>query len=203
MITRAQYKRQFQHVLNIKHGVKDSPYRVEITAPVKEADASLGINQGSVVSLDSNGQFQIGAPAGSGYNHPVPMFSCKNVWDPDVTTGLNATATLVSSGTSKAHTVLAKDSTWSAMGGTITAIPVTAGYELETTEFDASATYAVNDALTAATSTDAGLVTVATKAPHGTEAYLGFVTKAPYAHAAYGEQRIAFLTAFVPAGVQA
>lgn len=185
-ITRETHTRQYEHIGNVRHGVQTGPWRIELPAPVKDEAASLGICQGSVVSLNSSGQYVIGCPAGSGINHPVPFISMKNIFDPDVQTGYN--------GKTQA------DTTYSAVGGVITAIPCTSGYEMETTEFVATYTFAYNDGVTAATSTNVGKLTVATKAPGQDEVYLGFVSKPP-ALDYFNNQRIAFLTSFIPAGI--
>lgn len=182
-ITRAPFTRQYEHVGNIRHGVQTGPWRVEFTAPVKNVEASLDICQGSVVSLDADGEFVIGCPAGSGVNRPVPFISMKNIKDPDVTTGIEGR-------TQRTDTV-------SAMGGNIIAIPCTSGYELETTEFDIDAVYAPNDGLTASAATP-GLVTRATEAPGASEVYLGFVSNGPRVDY-LDNPRLAFFANFIPA----
>ena len=186
-ITRQTQTRQWEHIGNIRHGVQTGPWRVENPADVDSSDANYDkIMQGSVVSINANGKYIAGCAAGSGINHPVPFISMKNIFDPDITTGYQGKTQ--------------EDSTYSAVGGTITAIPCTAGYELETTEFDALATYAYNDGVIPATSTDIGKVTVATKAPGQDDVYLGFVSRPP-APDYFGNKRIAFWSNFIPAGI--
>ena len=185
-ITRETHTRQYEHIGNVRHGVQTGPWRIELPAPVKDEAASKGIYQGSVVSLNSDGQYVIGCAAGSGINHPVPFISMKNIFDPDVTTGYQ--------GRTQA------DTTYSAVGGMITAIPCTSGYELETTEFVAASTYAYNDGVIPATSTDIGKITVATAAPGAKDPYLGFVSKPPTPDY-FDNKRVAFLTSFIPAGM--
>lgn len=185
-ITRATFDRQYEHVGNIRHGVQTGPWRVEFDAPVKDEENSLKIRQGSVVSLDANGNFVLGCTAGTAANHPVPCISMKNIIDPDVMTGYKGTDQ-----TSR---------TYSAVGGSITAIPLTSGYEIETTEFDGTG-FAPNDGLTVS-ATAAGKVTKATKAPGGSEVYVGFVSKAP-SRDYFGNQRIAFWSSFIPANFYA
>lgn len=187
-ITRETQTRQYEHIGNVRHGVQTAPWRVELPAALKKQDSAANIFQGSVVSLDSNGQYVIGCPAGSGINHPVPFISMKNNFDPDVRTGYK--------GKTQA------DTTYSSVGGVITAIPVTAGYEMETTEFDATATYAYNDGVIPGKTTLAGKVTVATAGPGATDPYMGFVSKPP-ALDYFDNKRIAFLTTFIPAGIKA
>lgn len=187
-ITRAPFDRQYEHVGNVRHGVQTGPWRVEFPAAVKDVEASLAIRQGSVISLDANGQYVIGCAAGSAANHPVPFISMKNIFDPDVMTGKK--------GATESTT------TYSAVGGIIVGIPLTCGYEMETTEFDTTATYAPNDGLTAGVDTAIGKVVKATGAPGGTEPYLGFVSLAPKTDY-IGNQRLAFFANFIPAGITA
>lgn len=188
-LTRSPYQRQIDHVGNVRHGVQTGPWRVEFPAAIDttDLDAAKKIFQGSVISLNANGKYILGCPAGSGVNRPVPFISMKNSFDPDVTTGLSDGVY----------------STYSAVGGIITAIPATAGYEMETTEFDDAATYHVNDGVIPGTSTKTGLVTVATAAPGGADPYIGFVSKTPYipdeAAPKLNKQRLAFFTDFIPA----
>ena len=131
-ITRTDFTRQYEHVAAIAHGAHPE-YRLEFDAFVKNEAASKGIYQGSVVSLNADGEYIIGCTAGTGMNFPVPCISMKNVFDPDVTAGV------------KGKTY--QSSTYSAIGGKITAIPCTGGYEIETTEFKTDDTYAVGAAL--------------------------------------------------------
>lgn len=97
-----------------------------------------------------------------------------------------------------------RKSTYSAVGGKITGIPCTAGYEIETTEF-VPGTYLVNDALTTPTglgTTNSGKLTKATQAPFkasGSQPILGFVSRVPYVNKAYIQTRIGFWTNFIPA----
>ena len=100
-----------------------------------------------------------------------------------------------------------RKSTYSAVGGKITGIPCTAGYEIETTEFVAGQ-YKVNDALTTPTGApgdtvaNRGKLTKATQAPFkasGSQPILGFVSRVPYENKAYIQNRIGFWTNFIPA----
>lgn len=190
-LTRTASERQYEHVGNIRHGVQTAPWRVEFPAMVSTKDATdianaKKIYQGSVVSLDQYGKYVLGCAAGTGANQPVPCISLKNVFDPDVTTGL-----------------VGKDmsvSYYSGVGGSITAVPVTCGYELETTEFDDTATYVPGDVVVAGTSTALGKVVKGTSAPGGAEVTLGYVSLAP-ATDYLENKRLAFFAAFVPAGI--
>lgn len=197
-ITRTNFPRQFEHVAVVAHGAHPE-YRLEFDAKVKNEAASLKIKQGSIVSLDANGEFVVGCGEGTGVNYPVPMISLKNVVDPDVTAGVQGADY--------------RTSTYSAIGGKITAIPCTAGYEIETTEFVAqggSTKFAPGDALIPATSTDIGKVKIATKQPYlqgttadtvftaGSEVIVGFVSKAEYVASNYNHTRLSFFTNFIP-----
>lgn len=184
-ITRSATDSQSEHVANIRHGVQTGPWRVEFPAKVKVEAASYKIRQGSVVSLDATGQYVIGCPAGTGANCPVPFISMKNIIDPDVQTGKEGKTM--------------KDSTYSAVGGIITAIPATAGYEMESTEFVAN-TYHQNDALTPATGDNIGKITAATQAPGAGQPILGFVTE-PSRVDWFNNTRIGFLLHFIPTGI--
>lgn len=215
--TRTNIERQMDYAAVLAHGAHPR-YRVEFDA---EVDAStdtkktvnLGIKQGSVVYLDSDtGKYNLGLAAASGQNFPVPIISLKNAFDPDVTTGLvgvsGTTTAVVVDGSTTYHTFSDyRKNTYSAVGGKITGIPCTAGYEIETTEFVAGQ-YKVNDALTTptgapgATVANRGKLTKATQAPFkasGSQPILGFVSRVPYENKAYIQTRIGFWTNFIPA----
>ena len=200
-ITRTdQLSRQLEHAAVIAHGAHPE-YRLEFPAEVDGTVADYDkIYQGSVVSLNASGKYVIGCGVGTGVNYPVPCISMKNVFDPDVTTGKLGTSTFV---TGSSTTVLPdyRKTTWSAVGGVITAIPCTGGYEIETTEFDTDATYAPNDALIPGTDTFIGKVVKATAstADLGTAPIVGFVSKAAFKVESYGQDRISFWTNFIPA----
>lgn len=264
-ITRTdQLSRQIEHAAVIAHGAHPE-YRLEFPAEVDgTADDFDKIYQGSVVSLNSKGQYVIGCAAGSGVNYPVPCISLKNVFDPDVTTGKLGTAAFASitvsstvyyklaaldmvsggtaysawkngadnvlytqtavpvagtttyaynaGGTLVAGTTVTtaanvplpdyRKSTYSAVGGKITAIPCTGGYEIETTEFDTTAEYAPNDVLVAGTSASGMLGKVvkgtASTADIGTAPVIGFVSRAKFKVESYGQDRISFWTNFIP-----
>lgn len=183
-ITRTDFTRQYEHVAAIAHGAHPE-YRLEFDAFVKNEDASKGIYQGSVVSLNADGEYIIGCPAGSEMNFPVPCISMKNIFDPDVTAGVQG----------KTY----QSSTYSAIGGKITAIPCTGGYEIETTEFKTGSAYHPNDALTALTGADIGKIGLATKQPGDTEPYVGFVSQVPYTDRNTNGARLSFWTNFIPA----
>ena len=208
--TRTNFDQQINHAAVLAHGAHPK-YRVEhdgeldASTPEKKF-ANSAIKQGSVVHLDSTtGKYNIGLAAASSINFPVPFISLKNAFDPDVTTGVEGdTQTVPVYGSTTGETFTfpnPRRSTFSAVGGKITAIPMTAGYEIETTEF-VDGTYHINDALTAAKTTNIGKLKVATQVPFkasGSEPILGFVSRVPYTNDAYLQKRIGFWTNFIPA----
>lgn len=202
-ITRTdQLYRQNEHAAVIAHGAHPE-YRLEFPAGVDDSDANYTkIYQGSVVSLNSDGKYICGCGVGTGANFPVPCISLKNVFDPDVTTGKLGTTAFV---TGSSYTVLPdyRKSTYSAVGGKITAIPCTGGYEIETTEIDVDATYNVNDAVVAGTGDDLGKVVPFTGtdpyASGATAAVIGFVSRPMFKVDSYQQTRISFWTNFIPA----
>lgn len=194
-ITRSAFvDRQMAHIGNVRHGVATGPWRVEFDAKVHDdtgaggAKNCLKIKQGSVVVLNKDGEFELATSTNlklateNNNNCAVPCISLKNVFDADVTTGIEADPKI--------------DQTVSAMGNVITAIPVTSGYELETTEYDtAIEDYKPGDLLIAGTD---GKVTRSTD---GSGVILGVVSKAP-AKDYFNNKRLAFFTTFLPAGVK-
>lgn len=187
MITRTAFDRQYEHIGNVRHGVQTGPWRVEFDAPLADDVNVQKIVQGSIVSLNEYGQYVIGGGTPAGANCPVPCISMKNVFDPDVTTGYQGKTMATS--------------TYSAVGGVITAIPATSGYELETTEFDATGTYLPGDLLVPGTGDNLGKVVKASGAAGGSETVIGVVSKAPSLDY-FGNTRLAFFSTFIPAGIR-
>ena len=194
-ITRSAFvDRQMAHIGNVRHGVATGPWRVEFDAKVHDdtgadgAKTCLKIKQGSVVVLNEYGEFVLATAANlklASGNCAVPCISLKNVFDADVTTGIETDSKI--------------DKTVSAMGNVISAIPVTSGYELETTEWEGNAEdYKPGDLLTVGTD---GKVKKSASA-EGTDVILGVVSKAP-AKDYFNNTRLAFFTTFLPAGVKA
>ena len=183
-ITRSAFDRQMSHIGNVRHGVATGPWRVEFDAKVADDATNLKIKQGSVVHLDESGAFTIGVPTKTATSCSVPCISLKNVSDADVTTGIDADPKI--------------DKTVSAMGSVITAITVTSGYELETTEFDA----ADKEKLKVGTFITAGADGKVKACTTGTEVIIGVVSKAP-ALDYLNNTRVAFFATFLPAGVGA
>lgn len=193
-ITRSAFvDRQMAHIGNVRHGVATGPWRVEFDAKVHDdtgadgAKTCLKIKQGSVVVLNDKGEFVLATTTNlklASGNCAVPCISLKNVFDADVTTGIETDPKI--------------DQTVSAMGNVISAIPVTSGYELETTEWEGNAgDYKPGDLLTVGTD---GKVKKAASA-EGTDVILGVVSKAP-AKDYFNNTRLAFFTTFLPVGVK-
>ena len=178
-------KYQYQYICNVLKGGPINA-RLEFTAAVKndESDTYMNIRQGSLVSLDPESatpEFVIGCPAGSGSNYPMPMWSVKNIFDPDVLTGSQ------------------KSSTW--IGGQITAYVATGGFELETSEFDTTQTYKPGDALTGAEDTGKanGKITKSTETIYAnTKPIVGIVSAGKRVDQ-YKVNRLAFWPVFFPA----
>lgn len=191
-ITRSAFvDRQMAHIGNVRHGVATGPWRVEFDAKVHDDTANadpncLKIKQGSVVVLNEDGEFELATATNLALktnNCAVPCISLKNVFDADVTTGIETDPKI--------------DKTVSAMGNVISAIPVTSGYELETTEYDTTVTdYKPGDLLTV------GADGKVTKSTDGSGVILGVVSKAP-AKDYFNNTRLAFFATFLPAGVKA
>ena len=182
---------QYENYSDVKAGDLDVSNQLIFTAYLSEAasDSAEKIVRGSVVSLNEAGKFVLGCPKGSGNVYPMPMFSRKNAYDTDVTTGAVG-----------AHTgeTLVRE----IVGGMIPAYVATGGFELESSEYDAAGTYTVNTALKAAANgkvTPAGSQTI-----YGTETIVGIVSKTPYRSKASfnvngtGDNRICFWTVFFP-----
>lgn len=190
-ITR-KVKQQYEHYIAVKSGALEESMCLMHNAPLSEneSDAADKIVRGSVISLNAEGKFVLGLPEGSGNVYPMPMFSKKNAFDPDVMTGAVGAAT--------GH-VLAK----STVGGALPGYVATGAFELESSEYDKEATFEVNTALV---STDDGKVTAAaSNAIYGaSKTVLGIVSKVPFRSKAsfdvYGTEnnRICFWPVFFP-----
>ena len=211
-ITRTdQLSRQSEHAAVIRHGAHPE-YRLEFPAEVANVANATSIYQGSIVSLNADGQYILGCGAGTGVNFPVPCISLKNIFDPDVATGKVADpkneVVTINGETATVTYYNPRKSTYSAVGGIITAIPLTGSYELETTEFVQTSTYHVNDALVVGSTAgvDLGKIDVAGSTdynnPYGVgndSPIVGFVSKPAYEMEPYQQKRISFWANFIPA----
>lgn len=182
---------QYENYCDVKAGDLDVSNQLIFSAPLSEAasDSAEKIVRGSVVSLNADGKFVLGCAKGSGNLYPMPMFSRKNAYDPDVTTGTIGART---------GEILVRET----VGGMIPAYVATGGFELESSEYDAEGDYAINMALKAAAN---GKVTPAGSATmYGNETIVGIVSKVPFRSKASfnvngtGNNRICFWTVYFP-----
>lgn len=169
MAIKRTVEQQFAHTVDV---VKGGPInaRLEYSAPVA-ADAE-GIYKGSLVSLNADGKFVLGLANGKA----MPMWSKKNLTDPDVVNGIVGV-------------------TESITGGQIDAYVAVGGFELETTEF-AEGTYAANTYLTG--NAGDGKVAATAEEPYGTTAIIGVVSRGQRDNGLYKTKRLAFWPVFLP-----
>ena len=161
----------FDHNLDIVKGPSLMHRLDYAAAPV----ADQVLFEGSVMSLNSEGKFVAGCPAGTVANRPMPVFAIQGINDFDANSDIGNMS-----------------------GGVMSGVVATGGYEIKTTEFVATETYAPNDLLKAATGNDAGKVQKATVAPYGAESMVGVVTK-PAALNADLKNMLSFWTVYLPA----
>lgn len=146
-------------------------WRAEYAA--QGADVNQEIHEGSLISLNSDGKFVLGCAAGSGANRPMPMFSCKDINNAGVVQfGGNVFA------------------------GNYHGLVATGGFEIETSEFDADATYSFNDMLMPG---EGGKVTKATGAAYGAFPVVGIVSAPADLNRTCGCKTIRFWSTFIPA----
>lgn len=114
-------RQQYENYIAVKSGALEEGLCLMKTAPLN-AEAN-GVVRGSVVTLNDKGEFVLGLTEGSGNVYPMPCFSKKNAYDPDVMTGAvgETTGEVIASST---------------VGGKISAYVATGAFELETSEFD-------------------------------------------------------------------
>lgn len=92
-----------------------------------------------------------------------------------------------------------KADTGNAIGRVCSLLPASGGFEIETTEYDMTETYDVNDFLTAATGDDAGLVTRSPDA-YSTRVIVGQVSRG-VVEGQYNQSLLSFWTLAIPAVV--
>ena len=188
-ITRS-VKQQYEHYVAVKSGVLDETNCLMHTAVLNEnADKVV---RGSVISLNAAGEFVLGLPEGSGNLYPMPCFAKKNAFDPDVMTGAvgSATGEVIASST---------------VGKKMSAYVATGAFEIESSEFDKDATYAINAALVCADGDKLGKVTPGGEnAVYGAKAVVGIVSALPFRSKASlnvnatAVNRICFWSVFFP-----
>lgn len=185
-------RQQYENYIVVRHGGVSDPERLFFNAPLN-AEAT-GVVRGSVVSLNEKGEMVLGLPEGTGNVYPMPMFAKKNADDPDVTTGAvgKETGEIIATST---------------VGGVMMAYVATGGFEIESSEFDKTATYTINTALVAheAAGKQTGKITAAaTNAIYGDKTVLGIVSAVPFRSKASmnvngtGHNRICFWSVFFP-----
>ena len=158
-------------------------WRAEYAA--EGADVNQEIHEGSLISLNAEGKFVLGCPAGSKGNRPMPMFSCKDINNAGVVQfGGNVFA------------------------GNYHGLVATGGFEIETSEFDKDVEYKYNDMLmpyvvaegaSDAEKAKAGNVTVATDSAYGAFPVVGIVSRPAGMNRTCECNTIRFWSTFIPA----
>jgi len=145
----------FDNLLDVVGGpIPGTPYALMKTAKVGSGQTASNFVAGRVVSLNSSGDFIIGAeaPAGGGASLPMPMFLVNSYNDFDVA---GDSGNLVGAARS-----LGDPDVYSS-APRLSAIVATGGYEIETTEYTSATNLVPNRPLTA-TASQTGKVTAAT-----------------------------------------
>lgn len=129
-------------------------------------------NEGALISLDADGNFEAGCGAAD-----MPMFAINGTSDFD-----------------------AQGDEGNVEGGGISALVATGGYEIYTTAYDTTETYAPNDKLTAGTGDNLGKV-VPSAATYNDGVIVGVVSQGEpgTANTQYGQDLLYFWTCFIPA----
>lgn len=139
----------FDHLLDVVGGpVPGTPYALMKAAKIASGQTAAYFLAGRVVSLDSNGDFVIGAeaPAAGGASLPMPMFLVNSYNDFDVAGDAGNIVGADSAGTNTPK---------------LSALVATGGFEIETTEYTSATNLVTNRPLTA-TAAQLGKLTVAT-----------------------------------------
>ncbi|MFA5753054.1 MAG: hypothetical protein WC910_08300 [Bacteroidales bacterium] len=164
----------YDHTYAIAHGPQDTRDRLDYTA---EVDADATIYRGGICSLNSSGKFVAGCGAGTTTNYVIPMIATGSTEYPDT-----------------------KQPTYSGFVGKLNALVVTAGMEIETTEYVSTSTYHIGDAVVPGATTNAAKIDISTEAVYAnTKPILGFISMTPTAGKAYNVNAIRFWTCFFPA----
>lgn len=158
----------FDHSISVVKG-PSLMHRLDFAAPPKVGEE---IETGGLMSLDSNGQFIAGCPAGDTAVRPMPFFAIQGINDFD-----------------------ANSDEGNISGGVMSGYGATGGFEIATTEFDAG-TYVPNQLLTSGTG---AAVKAATVSPYAAEPIVGVVSKSAAVNAD-GKSVLSFWTMFLPAG---
>ena len=184
---------QYAHRGFVTSGANEGT-RLELTAPLDHEKDYTKVVQGSIISMTVDGKFAPGCDKGdtTGMRWNIPCVCIKNYFDQDVTTGRAAPAGFP------------LNETYSFVGGQATGVPLTAGYEIETSEYDAEALKNAKPgtALVAGTEANLGKVTKATTLPGGAVPYLGYLSGGIAVRGSqtnqYAPATIRFLSDFIP-----
>lgn len=149
-----------------------APRRLDFAAAPKTAEA---IVEGMCCSLDSNGEFIKGCPAGAAGNKPMPIFMSNSQDDFDT----NSDKGNIS-------------------GGVMNGLVGTGAFEVETTEYTATSTYAPNDLLQGKTD---GKVDLLGRLPYDELTAVGVVSKGVSVNRD-GKNVLSFWTVYLPAGAE-
>ncbi len=180
-----------------KSGALDKAAPADLSNLHADVDA---IQNGSVVSLNSSGQFQLGLE-----ENAMPIFILQNSYDHDVAGpdgniigAFNAGSVDESTGryTPAGYTAASR----APISGIMNGLVATGGYEIKSTEFDASETYTPNMPLTAGApgEADAGLLK---PGEHCVDTICGIVSDVIPAGGIVNEHRvsvISFWSVFLP-----
>jgi len=133
------------------------------------------IYAGSVCSINAAGTLVAGCGVGAAMNRPMPMFAIQNIDDFDANSDVGNIS-----------------------GGVMSAIVATGGFEIETTEYDATGTYNPNDLLTA-DGVNTGDVKRMGENPYGGQVAVGCVSEGVSTNAD-GKSVVRFWTVYLPGG---
>ena len=159
---------------------RSTMHALDFAAPVTSTTAAPKIYTGSVMTLDSAGNLEVGlgiadpaATAVAAHWAPMAIFAIQGEDDFDANSDVGNMS-----------------------GGVVSGIVASGGYEIQTTEY-VSGTYYPNDLLTFATSTNRGKVTIASNA-YTLSQNVGVVSRIPAANAD-GKMVISFWSIYLPA----
>jgi hypothetical protein len=179
-------RRMTSHTLDGLHGwprMHAVQYRASFNPAHLAAISGGVVFEGRVVSVNNNGQFELGI---SGTR--MPMFLLQDSDNPDV----------VNYGGDTMSEPFAWASVLPPQGGRLSALVAIGAYELATTEFDKTRTYNINDLLTAAPGTNIAVSGVLTNdVPNASTPVCGVVSRPPYRNS-HGQEVLAFWPVYLP-----
>lgn len=183
-------RRMTTHTLDVLHGSPQDwrvQYTAKFSATVLSQISGGVVFEGRVVSLNNNGEFELGV---SGTR--MPMFLIQDTDNPDVVS--------YSPPYDPKQEPLAPVAIQPGTDIRCSAYVAIGGFELATTEFDQSRTYNYNDTLTAPTGTDinvSGKLTNLNATPY-VNAVCGVVSRPPYENP-HRKKVLAFWPVYLPA----